>query len=275
MSRIPPRLEPIVAEARRVSLADPFLISGAIAYNVVFALVPLAFASVATVSMLSLNEDVIAWISGLVAEGVPGDVSGFLNSTIDEAEVFVGSMGTAVLVVSLLVALWSGSRAIYAIQKALRLIEGAEVRRAYWAARGLGILFTLGAGVALVFAYIMLLFGGWVMEVLERLGIPVGGVTTSVIVIAGWVIVVLFAIYRWGIAVPIRRPLVSAAVVAILLMLATWIGALLLPSFTGGTTAALGSMGVILVWSYAVGFIIITAPSAVSAIERVARGTES
>ncbi len=218
----------------------------------------------------------LAWIHDLVAQGAPSEIESFVTSTIEEAQVFVGATGPIILIVSLLVALWSGSRAIYAIQKALRLIEGVEQRRKYWQTRGLGILLTIGAGVALILAYIVLLFGGWVVEILGKLGIAVGQATTiSSLVVALWVAAVLFAIYRWGIAVPIRRPLISATIVATLLMFATWVSALVVPTAANGTAAALGSMGIVLVWSYAVGFIIIVTPSIVTAVELVVRGPDS
>ena len=274
MFSLPPRLEPIVAEARRVSLADPFLISGAIAYNVFFALIPLAFAAVASLSMIASGAGIIDWIQGLVAKGVPSEVGDFVIATINDVQEMVGGLGTAVIVVSLVVALWSGSRAIYAVQKSLRLIEGVPERRAYWKERGLGILLTLGAGVALVGAYVVLLFGGWVMEIFEAIGFGGTPMTlTSGVVIVIWASAVLFAIYRWGISTSIPRPLVSGVAVALLLMLATWLGAVLLPSFGGGTAAALGSVGVVLVWAYVVGFVVIVAPSVVFAIEMIIRGS--
>jgi len=277
MPSLPPRLEPAVVEARRLARSDPFLISGAIAYNVVFALIPLVFASVAALSMISLGDDVLAWLAGVISQGAPADLGRLVDSTIQETEVFIGSMGPVVLVGSLLVALWSGSRAIYAIQKALRLTEGVQdQRRAYWAARSIGILLTLGAGVALIVAYVVLLLGGWVVEVLRETGISVGQVTTtSTLVIAAWLVAVLFAVYRWGIAVPIRKPLISAIVTTALLVGATWLGAVMVPSIGGGTAAALGSLGIILVWSYAVGFIIIVTPSVVSTVAAIVRGPDS
>jgi uncharacterized BrkB/YihY/UPF0761 family membrane protein len=277
MPSLPPRLEPAVVEARRLARSDPFLIAGAIAYNVVFALIPLIFAAVAALSMISLGDDVLAWLAGVISQGAPADVGQLVDSTIQETEVFIGSMGPVVLVGSLLVALWSGSRAIYAIQKALRLTEGVQdQRRAYWAARSIGILLTLGAGVALIVAYVVLLLGGWVVEVLREAGLSVGQLTTtSTLVIAAWLVAVLFAVYRWGIAVPIRKPLISAGVTATLLVGATWLGAVMVPSIGGGTAAALGSLGVILVWSYAVGFIVIVTPSVVSAVAAIVRGPDS
>ncbi len=276
MPSLPPRLEPIMIEARRVSKADPFLMSGAIAYNVFFALVPLAFAAVAGLSMLAAGTDVLAWLEGLVAEGLPSEIADFVSGSVSDSLEALTGMGTVVVVLSLLVALWSGSRAVYAVQKSLRLIEGVEKRRAYWQARGLGILFTLGAGVALVVAYVVLLFGGWVVEVLDRAGLEVAPVTTiSGFVIAIWAAGVLFAIYRWGISVPVPRPLVSAVTVTAALVFVTWLGAILVPTLGGGTVAALGTVGVILVWSYVVGFVVIVTPTAVATVEMIIRGSRS
>ncbi len=250
--------------------------SGAIAYNVFFALVPLAFAAVAGLSMLAAGTDVLAWLEGLVAEGLPSEIADFVSGSVSDSLEALTGMGTVVVVLSLLVALWSGSRAVYAVQKSLRLIEGVEKRRAYWQARGLGILFTLGAGVALVVAYVVLLFGGWVVEVLDRAGLEVAPVTTiSGFVIAIWAAGVLFAIYRWGISVPVPRPLVSAVTVTAALVFVTWLGAILVPTLGGGTVAALGTVGVILVWSYVVGFVVIVTPTAVATVEMIIRGSRS
>jgi len=272
---LPTRLEPIVTEARRVSHTDPFLMSAAIAYNVFFALIPLAFAAVAGISMLASGTDVLNWLESLVAQGLSPDIVEFLSESVNESLEAVAGMGTFVMGVSLLVALWSGSRAIYAVQKSLRLIEDVEERRAYWHTRGLGILFTFGAGVALIVAYIVLLFGGWVIEILDRAGLDVAPVTTiSGLVIAMWAIGTLFAVYRWGIAVSVPRPLVSAVTVTAELVLVTWLGAILVPTFGGGgTVAALGTVGIILVWSYVVGFMVIVTPTAVSTIEMIIRGS--
>jgi len=274
MPSLPPRLEPIIVEARRVSRADPFLMSGAIAYNVFFAMIPLAFAAVAGLSMLAAGTDVLTWIEGLIEKGVAAEIVEFVTGSVSESLEAVNGMGTIVLVLSLLVALWSGSRAVYAVQKSLRLIEGVEQRRAYWKTRGLGILFTFGAGVSLVVAYVVLLFGGWVAKVLEGMGVAVGPVTTfSGVVVGLWAAGTLFAVYRWGIAVPVPHPMISALTVTVALTLATWLGAALLPTFGGGTVAALGAVGIVLVWSYIVGFIVIVTPAAVSAIEKVIRGS--
>ena len=273
---LPPRLEPLVAAARRMLAADPFLMAAAIAYNAIFALVPLAFAAVAALSMLGSGSDRLAQATQTIEGGFPPDVSEFLISILGEAQDVVGGMGPAFLVGAGLVALWSGSRAVYAVQKALRLVEDVEEDRPYLVKRGLGILFTLGAGVALVATYVAVIFGHWVVDTLEQHGIPVGAVPwiTAAAVVA-WVVAVLFAIYRWGTPVPLRMSLASAVVAALVLGLTAWLAAILIPTFGSSKLSALGSTGVILVWSYGIGLVVISVPSLLPAIVDVTRGADS
>ena len=271
---LPPRLDPLVAAVKRVATADPFLMSAAIAYNAIFALVPLAFAAVAAISMVGGDPDGLESAEQTLATKFPADVSEFISPILEGAKGDVGDMGPLVLAVSLLVALWSGSRAIYATQKALRMIEGVEETRPYLVTRGLGMLFTLGAGVALALSYIAVIVGNWLTSELARLGIDLGSAAwISVAAILAWVVVVLYAIYRWGTPTKVRMPLSSAVVAAAILALATWLAAILIPTFGGGTLAAFGSVGVILVWSYALGLITISVPVLVPSIVDVVRGT--
>lgn len=274
MRALPPRLEPLRAAYVRTMDADPFLMSAAIAYNAFFALVPLAFAAVAGLSMLEAGDDAIVRIQDMVADGLPDEVGAFMVEIFQEAEQAAFGLGTAVLVISLLVALWSGSRAIYAVQKSLRLIERTEEHRPYWKTRGLGILFTLGAGLALILGYVLVIFGAWLIQALEHFGIPVGSVTgTTGAVLFGWVTAVLYAIYEWGTPSHIRRPFISAVVATAILTITTVGAALILPDIGGGTVAALGSVGIVLAWSYVIGLIVIVVPAIVPSIEDVVRGT--
>lgn len=270
---LPPRLDPLVAAVKRIMAADPFLMSAAIAYNSIFALVPLAFSAVAAISMVGGDPDGLQSVEQTLATKFPADVSEFLNPILEGAEGTVGGMGPLVLVVSLLVALWSGSRAIYAIQKALRMIEDVEETRPYVVTRGLGILFTLGAGIALALSYLAVIVGNWLTTALANLGIDLGSAAwISVGAILVWVVVVLDAIYRWGLPTPIRMSFLSALVAAVVLAVTTWLAAILIPTFGGSTLAAFGSFGVILVWSYALGLIVISVPALVPSIMDVARG---
>jgi uncharacterized BrkB/YihY/UPF0761 family membrane protein len=103
----------------------------------------------------------------------------------------------------------------------------------------------------------------------------VGSLTgISGLVLFGWVVVVLYAIYEWGTPAEIRRPFVSAVATTGILTVATLVAALVLPDISGGTVAALGSVGVVLIWSYAIGLVVIVVPTTVPSIEDVIRGTE-
>ena len=274
MRALPPRLDPLRATYRRIMNADPFLMSAAIAYNAFFALVPLAFAAVAGLSVVGTDDASIARVQEMVAEGLPDQVGAFVIDIFTDTQEAVGNLGTVVLVISLLIALWSGSRAIYAVQKSLRLIEGTEEHRPYWKTRGLGIVFTFGAGIALILGYVVVIFGDWLLQVVEHFGINIGSVTgiTGAVLFA-WVVIVLYAIYEWGTPSQIRRPFVSAVVATGILTIVTLGAAVILPDLSGGTVAALGSVGVVLIWSYVIGLVVIVVPATVPSIEDVVRGT--
>ena len=273
---LPPRLDPLVAAFERIMAADPFLMSAAIAYNAIFALVPLAFAVVASLSMIGSGDEGLDRIEQTIVTEFPQQVADFVVPILQDAESAIGSMGPVVLIISVLIALWSGSRAIYAVQKALRLIEATTESRSYFVTRGLGIVFTLGAGAALMVSYVAVVFGDWLSETLDKLGIAVGSMAwVTVGVLVAWVVIVLAAIYRWGTPTPLRLSFTSAVIAALILTITTWLAAILIPTFGGSALDALGTIGVVLVWSYAIGLIVISVPALVPSIVDVARGTDS
>jgi membrane protein len=270
---LPPRLDPLVAAINRIAAADPFLMSAAIAYNSIFALVPLAFSAVAGISMIGGDPDGLQSVEETLTTKFPAEVSEFFDPILAGAQGEVGNMGPLVLAVSLLVALWSGSRAVYAMQKALRMIEGVDETRPYLVTRSLGMLFTIGGGIALVVSYFAVILGNWLTTKLADLGINLGSAAwISVGAILAWVVAVLYGIYRWGTPTEGRMPLLSAVVAAVVLAVTTWLAAILIPKFGGNTLAVFGSVGVILVWSYSVAIITISVPALVPSIVDVARG---
>jgi membrane protein len=273
---LPPRLDPLVAALKRIMAADPFLMSAAIAYNAIFALVPLAFAAVAALSMIGSGNEGLDRIERVLVAEFPQQVVDFVLPILEDAERTIGSMRPLVLVISLLVALWSGSRAVYAVQKSLRLIEATTENRSYFVKRGLGIVFTLGAGVALMVGYVALIFGDWLSETLDKLGLAMGSTTwVTAGVLVGWVIIVLAAIYRWGTPTPLRMSFTSAVVAGLMLAVTSRLASILIPTFGGSTLDSLGTIGVVLVWSYAVGLIVISVPALVPSIVDIARGSDA
>lgn len=273
---LPARLAPLRSPVNRIREADPLLMSAAIAYNFFFALVPLALAAVAWLSTLGASDETIQRLERFLNDALPPDVAAYVIHLVDEARDIVGTWEGPVIVLSLLVALYAGSRGIYAIQKAIRQIEDADETRPWWHVRGLGMVFTIGAGVALVGGYVAVLFGGYLADLLAEAGLNVDVVRwVSVVVLAVWLGFLLFAIYRWGPPRPVQRPMVAAAVATIVLLAMTWLAAYVAPKIGGTSTtlAALGAVGVVLIWLYAVGFVVITVPALTGPFLVVLRGS--
>ncbi len=271
---LPARLEPLQSPLDRVQAADPLLMSAAIAYNAFFALVPLALAAVAAISMLDQAEG-LARLEALVEEGFPEEIADFILKIVADASGVVSGWEGPVLVISLLVALYAGSRGIYAVQKALRQIQGVDDERPYWVVRGLGVVFTLGAAVALIGGYLVVLFSRFVAEALEHFGLSVGsltGLTTGVLAL--WVAALLFTIYQWGPPVPFERALVAAIIATAVIAVMTWAAATFIPRFSSNTLAVLGVVGVVLIWLYALAMVIIVVPAFTAPAEAVIRGIE-
>jgi len=237
----------------------------AFAYNALFAAVPLALAFVTVLTMLDRSQEVLADTYRFLTETLPPDVASFLNQMLSDSVAVVEGNQSAIMVVTLLIALWSGSRAVYTIQKALRLIETPEDEVGYVQLRSVGILVTIAGGIGVFAAYTVLLAG---MDLLGRLAperptnFVLGELVVAGIAIA-WVFLLLYAIYRWGAPQPLRKPATTAALVAAVMAVGTWIAINLVPSGSAATVAVFGAIGVILLWLYGVGMVVVAGPIAV------------
>lgn len=273
---IPERFDPLRGPLDRVKDADPLLMSAAIAYNAFFALVPLAIAAVGALSLFGTSEEDVESLYQFVTDVFPPEVAQFIFEIIEEASDIVGDGQGPVIAISLLVAIYAGSRGIYAVQKALRQIQDVDEDRPYWRVRGLGFLFTLGAGIALVAGYVILLFGQFFESLLQRYGLDVGLLSDlSAGVLVAWVILLLWAIYQWGPPTPFPRAFIASVVATGIISLMTWAAAYLIPTFGPGsdTLAVLGAVGIVLIWLYALGFVVIVVPALISPTEAIIRGS--
>jgi membrane protein len=266
-------LDPLVG---RLRLADPLLMAAAIAFNLFFALVPLTIAFVGILATIGKGDSLIS-VQQTVAEALPQELADFVVTLIQDAADAVGDWSGLVVLAGLLVALWSGSRGIYAIQKSLRLMEGAIEHRPYWRVRGLGILFTVMAGVALVGGYVVVVLGSFLENLLESsFDLDFGTLTNSgTIALAGWLVLVLFVIYRWGPPQPVSGAFLAAAITAVLIVFGTWLAAVIIPLFGNNTLTFLGVVGVLLLWLYYVGLAVVMIPTVVSVVWEHYRGSAS
>lgn len=254
--------------ADRIRRADPLLMGAAIAYNSLFALVPLAVAFVAIVSLLGRGGSVLQDATAVIEDAFPPDLADFLVGILDEASGWAAGLGGPVLAVSLLVALWSGSRAVYAVQKALRAVEATVDHRGYLRSRLVGIFVTVGAAIGILISFTFLTVGSRIWaEVAGRLGqnASVGGRVLTISLAIIWVWLLLWAIYRWGPPSPLPHASIIAALVAGLLVVGSIIAFDLIPA-TSSTLSILGALGVLLVWLYYLGIVVVAAPTVFAAI---------
>ena len=260
--------------ADRIRRADPLLMGAAIAYNSLFALVPLATAFVATLTFFDRTDTALTEVYARIAEAFPPDLAEFLTGILQESATWVADSREAILVISILVALWSGSRAVYAVQKALRAVEGIEDTRGYIVARLLGIGVTVGAGIGVMIAYLFVLLGGRIWGgIADRIGVAganvAQGISFAAIVVWGWLL--LWAIYQWGPPRPMPRSGVKAAIVSVILVVGSGAAFALFPTFESSTLSFLGAIGIFLVWLYFIGIVIVAAPTVVYALTTAVR----
>lgn len=243
----------------------------AFAYNALFAIVPLALAFVSLLTLLSRTQELLDNTYELISDTLPPDIALFLNQILGESVAAVEDNRGVIIVITLLIALWSGSRAVYTVQKALRLVEGPDVDIGYVQMRLTGILVTVGAGVGVLAAYVLLLIGSGVtgrVSGMISVEIPSSGLVLGVVATL-WAFLLLFAVYRWGAPTPLRRPAITSALVTGTLLVGTWAARTLVPSQASASVAVFGTMGVALLWLYGVGVVVVAGPIAVGSLMRV------
>jgi membrane protein len=245
---------------------DPLLMGAAIAFNSLFALVPLALAFVSVITLLDRSDVFLSEIVEWLDAALPPELASFVIGILEQSEKLVSSDRVTIFVISILVALWSGSRAVYAIQKSLRLVQGTVDERGYIRTRLTGIAVTIGAGVAVFLAYAAILIGEstW-QQLTDWLGMPGVGITrfAALAVGIGWMFGLLYVIYRWGPPGPVPLPSVTAGIVSAVLSIGTALASVLLPSIDSAAVAVFGSIGVILLWLYFIGVVVVAVPVAV------------
>jgi uncharacterized BrkB/YihY/UPF0761 family membrane protein len=251
--------------------ADPLLMGAAFAYNALFAAVPLALAFVSILTLVDRTQQVLFDTYGFMNEALPPDIAEFVIQLLSESVAVVEDNRAAIIIVTLLVALWSGSRAVYTVQKALRLVEDSEVEVGYVQMRTIGILVTVAAGAGLFVAYVVLVAGMGVLSDTAP-ALPDGFIIIEFVIGCAailWVFGLLYSMYRWGAPQPLRRPAATAALVTTVVVVGTWIATNLVPTGSAASIAVFGTMGLILLWLYGVGYVVVAGPIAVGSLLQV------
>jgi membrane protein len=242
----------------------------AFAYNSLFAIVPLALAFVSILTLFDTTNEVLTNTYRFFDESLPPDIASFLTQILSESVAVVEDNRALIIVVMLLVALWSGSRAVYTMQKALRLVDDSGVEVGYVQMRATGILVTIGAGIGVFAAYAMLalaldVFGRLAPDIPSHLPIWEFAVAAAASL---WVFLLLYAVYRWGAPRPLRWPATTSALVTGILVVGTWVVVNLVPSGSNASIAVFGALGLVLIWLYGVGIAVVAGPIAVESLLR-------
>ena len=122
--------------------------AGAVTYAGVMAIFPFLLFLVALASVV-ITPDQAEQIVQQLGTVAPGDVTQILG---DRIKAIASESKGGLLTVGALVALWSASSGISALQRALNIVYGVEEGRPFWKARGLALVMTLVASVLAIVA---------------------------------------------------------------------------------------------------------------------------
>lgn len=264
----------LVSWARHFLDSSPSVLASAVAFNLFFALVPTLFAVLASLSLLGRSTETINRAADAITGLVPRSVASFLTDPdsgllVEVSSYLQGSTGW-VIFLTLVVAVWSGSRGSLTLMSALARLEGEAETRPWWKLKLTGMALTGGFALTLLVASITLLAGAridqWLGEHLSWIG-PV-----SIIAIPGsaaLILLFLVAFYRWGPPRPLPGAWQAAtwATVGILgvsLAMRWGLGWLPRPA----SLALLGGVAILLVWLNVVSWVILVAASSASTLSR-------
>lgn len=269
----------LVSWARQFLDSSPSVLASAVAFNLFFALVPTLFAVLASLSLLGRSEETVSGAAEAIAGLVPRSVATFLTDPdsgllVEVSTYLQGSTGW-VIVLTLVIALWSGSRGSLTLVSALTRLEGATETRPWWKLKLTGMALTGAFALTLLVGSVTLVAGAridqWLGSHLSWIG-PV-----SIIAIPGSVAMILLFLvgfYRWGPPQPLPGAWRAAtwATVGILVvsLLMRWgLGWLPQPA----SLAVLGGVAILLAWLNVVSWVILVAASSASTVAR--GGTDS
>ncbi len=249
--------EPMTGLLREVGEASLSLHAAAVAYNIFLAMVPLAMALIGAGAFIGRSAEILDRVRLTLDAVAPGAVSEFITDLFTEAGERLGGQQGWVIVPSVLLALFLGSRAVVALQKALARAEGRVELRRGPALRLVALGLTVLGGLALAVMSLLLVFGGRLTVFVEE-WTGVGAVVVlwewlRVPVSALGLFLFLLAFYRWGPPHPLPRAWLAAlvgAVGALLASLGFGLYLALAPEL-GAAFGVLGAVAIALVWLYA------------------------
>lgn len=241
---------------RRLRRADVPLYAAAVAFNSFFALVPLVLVLVVAASFLGRDVGALDRTLESVELFAPAAVTDVIRDMILDVQSQLDGRQGVLIGFGVLLSLYTGSRAVVAMQRALARVEGQVEHRSRWHVRLVGIGLTLAAGSALVVTTFLLVVGGvFTSYIEEETGISFLATVYSILRIplaSLGLFLFLRVLYHWGPPEPL-----PATWIAALVGTAGTVGASLLFGLylsnaddLGTTIGALGGVAFALLWLY-------------------------
>jgi len=263
--------QPAVRFVKRFSAADPGVLAAAVAYNLFFALVPVAAVLLIVASLFGKDAQATeAALSGVLPPDMAKTVAQVINGV---AGVLPDRRG-AFIVIGVLIAGWSASRGVLTLIRVLRQIEELEEDRPWWKVRLISITLTLGGAIVFALTAVLIPVGGVIADRLEATT-GIGGIhtlwTASRIPIASLgILTFLWLFYRYG--PPRRLPgiglastMSTAGIVGFSLAFQwfiDWQGG------APGATFAVFTLAVLLLWLFVIAYVIILSASVSAEVVR-------
>ncbi len=265
---------PVVKFWVRFSAAGPAVLAGAIAYNIIFALVPGAVVLLTAASFFGKTAEAQAETIRIISLIAPVEVAEFIGSALGDTSRIVDNREGVVIILGAVLALWFGTRGVLTIMRVLTRVEGIEEDRPWWETRLIATGLTIAVGLALALASVLIVAGrairDWLQEI-TQLAWPIDLWAALRIPVASLSVLVFFwLLYRF--APPRRLPGTwLAAVMATVGMVGFSLGLQYYVNSAGGlgaTYATIGTVALLLLWLYVVSYLIIVAGSVAAATAR-------
>ncbi|MCL6459960.1 MAG: YihY/virulence factor BrkB family protein, partial [Gorillibacterium sp.] len=125
-------------------------------YYLILSVFPFLIFLVALVSLTSLTPDQI--LSG-VAKIIPDSSNEMILGVLEEVQ---EASSQTLLSIGMLATIWSASKGINAIMRALNKAYDVEENRPYWKVKSLSVFYTLVLAVSIILTFFTLVFGKWI-----------------------------------------------------------------------------------------------------------------
>lgn len=245
-----------LALRRRVRGPGLSLYAAAVAYNAFLALVPLTLALLGVAGLIGQSASAVERLERALAPVAPESVVAFIVDLMTEANIRVGGSEGVLILISAVLALYLGSRAVVALQRALASVDHQLEHRRGVTIRLVAIGLTVAGGLALLITSLLLVAGRAIFEFLGHLAgfdaLADLWVWLRVPISALGLFGFLFALYTVGLPRPLPRTWIAASVataVALLGSLGFGLYLSVAPDL-GPTFGTLGAVAVALVWLY-------------------------